>query len=87
MKKSMIKTLWAAISACALGAMGTLVAFAGEQETAEAGRVLATMDVLQKVSLIVVITVAVAVFIFYAVKMVLKKMYVAPEEDEKNKEE
>lgn len=85
MKKSIFKKIWAAVCTVWVGMTGTLVAFATEQTTqtpSGAERVTMTMDVLQKVSLIIVIAVAVLIFAFYLAKMVLKKMYVAPEENE-----
>ena len=46
-----------------------------------------TMDVLQKVCLVIVVIVAVAVLAFYVVKMVLKKLYVHEEEPKQDEKE
>ncbi len=45
------------------------------------------MDVLQKVCLIIVITVVVLFLAFYVAKTVLKKMHVAPEEKDRDMEQ
>ena len=41
---------------------------------------LSTMDVLQKVCLVIVMIVVVFIFGFYIAKLVLKKMHVPPED-------
>lgn len=59
----------------------TLSAYAAEQgtEAAEAADLMSTMDVLQKISLVIIIIAAVLIMGFYVVKMILKKMHVPPE--------
>ena len=65
-----------------------LSAYATEQGTESAGDAsgfMLTMDVLQKVCLVIVVAVAVLVLAFYVVKLVLKKMHVPPEEKTEEK--
>ncbi len=81
MKKSIFKKIWAVVCTAGASTAGTLLAFAGEQAEGQS-KLMLSMDVIQTVSLILVITVAVVIFALYAAKMVLKRMHVAPEENE-----
>lgn len=83
MKKSVFKTLWAAVCVVVVSTMGVLSVFASEQIQGRGVSMMITMDVIQTVSLIIVIAIAILVFAFYLAKMVLKKMYIAPEESDK----
>ena len=82
LKKGLVKKIWAVVCTAGAGAACTLCAFASEQVQQ---RGVNTLDMIQTVSMIVLICVAVLVFAFYLAKAVLKRMYVAPEEDEKDK--
>ncbi len=79
-----VRKILATVCAIWVSMAGTLTAFATEQGTEPLERgasgFMLTMDVLQKVCLVIVIIVAVAVLAFYAVKLVLKKLYVPPRE-------
>ena len=82
MKKILLGT-WAAIcTVCASTAVSSiaLASEAATEQTDQAAGVLLTMDILQKVSLGIVITAVVLFLIFYIVKAVLKKLHVAPAE-------
>ena len=82
MKKILLGT-WAAIcTVCASTAVSSiaLASEAATEQTDQAAGVLLTMDILQKVSLGIVITAVVLFLIFYIVKAVLKKLLVAPAE-------
>lgn len=87
--KNYVRKIWAAVCAIWISMITTLTVFATEQGTEPLERgasgFMLTMDVLQKVCLVIVIVVAVAVLAFYAVKLVLKKLYV-PEEEQKQDE-
>jgi hypothetical protein len=64
---------------------GSSIALASEaatEQTDQAAGVLLTMDILQKVSLGIVITAVVLFLLFYIAKAVLKRLHVAPEEKE-----
>lgn len=86
MKKD-LRTVWTAICAAITAAWGTVGAFAAEQGAeplSRAARANQIMDVIQKVSLWILI-VAVALFVcWYAVKVILKKIHVPPEQKEED---
>ena len=88
MKHSMRK-FWAAICTVWASTASTLTAFAAEQgtEVAESANLMSTMDVLQKISLVIIIIAAVLIMGFYVVKMILKKMHVPPEEKQNEPEQ
>ena len=81
MKKSIFKKIWAIVCTVEASTAGTLLVFAGEQAERQS-KLMMSMDIIQTVSLILVITVAVVLLALYAAKMVLKQMHVAPEENE-----
>ena len=86
--KKICLTVWAAICTVWASTAGTWPALASEQTDRAADKaeqVLLTMDVFQTVCLIIVISAVVLFVAFYIAKAVLKKMHVAPEEqDEEN---
>ena len=86
LNKSIFKKIWAVVCTAGASTAGTLLAFAGEQAEGQS-KLMLSMDVIQTVSLILVITVAVVILALYVAKMVLKKMHVAPEEEEKTIEQ
>lgn len=78
-------TIWAAICTVWVSTASTCLAFASEALTEQsdtAAKVLLTMDVFQKVCLIIVIIVAALVLLFYIAKMILKKLHVPLEQKE-----
>ena len=85
LQKGLVKKIWAVVCTAGAGAACTLCAFASEQVQQRGVNMMMTLDMIQTVSMIVLICVAVLVFAFYLAKAVLKRMYVAPEEDEKDK--
>ena len=89
--KTYARRIWAAICAVWISMAGTQAVFATEQGTEPVDRAasgfMMTMDVLQKVCLVIVVIVAVAVLAFYVVKMVLKKLYVHEEEPKQDEKE
>ena len=88
MKHGMMK-IWAAICTVWASTASTLTAFAAEQGTdaAEAADLMSTMDVLQKVSGVIIIIAAVLIMGFYVVKMILKKLHVPPEQKQNESEQ
>ena len=83
--KKVLLTAWA--TACTLWASiaSTCLARASEQTNAvteNAEKVLLTMDVLQTVCLVIVITAVVLFLLFYIAKAVLKRLHDAPEDKE-----
>lgn len=86
--KKICLTVWAAICTVWASTAGTWLALASEQTDRAADKaeqVLLTMDVFQTVCLIIVISAVVLFVAFYIAKAVLKKMHVAPgEQDEEN---
>lgn len=86
MKKD-LRTVWTAICTAITATAGTLCTYAAEQGTeplSRAARANQILDVIQKVSLWILI-VAVSLFVcWYAVKVILKKMHVPPEQKEKD---
>ncbi len=80
MKHGMMK-IWAAICTVWASTASTLSAYAAEQGTdaVESANLMSTMDVLQKISLVIIIIAAVLIMGFYVVKMILMKMHVPPE--------
>lgn len=81
--KHSIGKIWAVICTIWASTASTLTAYATEQGAENAGRAarfMLTMDVLQKVCLVIVIVIAVLILAFYIVKTVLKKLHVPPEE-------
>ena len=86
--KKILLTVWAAICTLWASMAGSSIALASEaatEQTDQAAGVLLTMDILQKVSLGIVITAVVLFLIFYIVKAVLKKLLVASEEKEEER--
>lgn len=84
MKKILLGT-WAAICTVWASTAVRSIALASEaatEQTDQAAGVLLTMDILQKVSLGIVIAAVVLFLIFYIVKAVLKRLLAAPEENE-----
>lgn len=80
--KRVFLTVWAAVCALCGSMAGVCLASASEQTSTaaeNAEKVLLTMDVFQTVSLVIVITAVVLFVAFYAVKAVLKKLHVEPE--------
>lgn len=83
----MIK-IWAIVCAILVVVSGTISVYATEQGTEaveQASAFLRTMDVLQKVCLIIVLIVAVLMLAFYVLKMILRTMHVPPQEKDKEK--
>ncbi len=81
--RHMLRKFWAALSFIWISTASTLCAYAAEQGTEAPGGppgLLSTMDVLQKVCLVIVMIVVVFIFGFYIAKLVLKKMHVPPED-------
>lgn len=86
--KKILLTAWAAICTLWASMAGSSIALASEaatEQTDQAAGVLLTMDILQKVSLGIVITAVVLFLIFYIVKAVLKRLHIAPEEKEEER--
>ena len=80
MKHKMSK-IWAAICSVGASTASILTVHATEQgaDVAESVNLMTTMDVLQKVCVVIIIIAAVLLLAFYIAKMILKKMHVPPE--------
>lgn len=88
--KIYVRKIWASICAIWISMAGTLTAFATEQGTdaADVGSgFMVTMDILQKVCLVIVVIVVIIAVGFYAAKMILKKLSVPQEEKKDNAEQ
>ncbi len=82
--KKIFLIVWTAICAVWATTACTMLVFA-EEPAGRAAKVMLTMDVLQTVCLIIVIAAAILVLAFYVVKLVLKKLHVAPEDKDQEK--
>lgn len=81
-----MKGILTTVSTVCAAAWGAFFAYATEEGSEVTGRAadfMFGMDVLQKICLVIVIVVAVAVLGFYLIKMILKKMHVPPEDKSK----
>ena len=87
--KKIFLAAWTAVCTAWICIAGTLPLLASEQasETAEnTEKMLLTMDILQTVCIVIVITAVLLFVAFYILKAVLKKMHVAPTWQEQDAE-
>ena len=84
MNKSM-KAIWMTVCAALTSTACTLSVFASEAAE-DTPMIFVTLDVLQKVFLMILIAAVVLLLVFYVVKAVLKKLYVEPENKDDKQE-